>query len=153
MAKVCDSYCKGCIYLGSLNSAIPWCKYVFMEDKLRPCPPGAGCTVKLTNKDVKRRNEEERKAMAVERMKLSAEQKRLKAERDRAYLAKKRAEKRKSCNHCGKVFIPDKEHRNYCSPECTYAHHLITENERSKRRWAEQKAARDAAKGKKKEEA
>ena len=139
MANVCDSYCKGCIYRGIINGTIPWCKYVFMEDKLRGCPPGTGCTVRMTDKDVKRCKEQEKKEQYKKRIELTAEQKRRKAERDREYLAKKRAEKRKVCNHCGKVFHPDKEHRNYCSEECAYKHHLITENERSKRRWAERK--------------
>ena len=153
MANVCDSYCKGCIYVGKIGSGALCCRYIFVSDKLRPCPPGTGCTVKLTNKDVKRRNEEERKAIAVERMKLQAA---LREQKHREYLAKKQAaqeEKRKPCKHCGTVFVPSKEHRDFCCSECAYQYHLITENERSKKRWAAMQAAKKAAKEKKKEEA
>ena len=142
MANVCDSYCKGCIYVGK-SQGLPCCRYVFVEDKLRPCPPGTGCTVKLTNKDVKRRNEEERKAIAVERMKLQAE---LRAQKHREHLAKKQAAqeaKRKPCKHCGKIFLPSKEHRDHCSSECAYQYHLITENERSRKRYAAMRAAKE----------
>ena len=147
MASICDSYCRGCIYSGK-SQGLPCCQYVFMEDKLRPCPAGTGCTVRITNQEVRRRNEEERKAIAVERMKLQAA---LREQKHREYLAKKQAEqeeKRKPCKNCGKIFLPNKEHRDHCCNECAYQYHLKTENERSRKRWA----AMQAAKKKKKEE-
>ncbi|MBO7172148.1 MAG: hypothetical protein J6V52_04255, partial [Bacteroidaceae bacterium] len=36
-------HCGGCIYLGR---TLGECNYWWMEDKLRPCPPGKQCTVK-----------------------------------------------------------------------------------------------------------
>ena len=125
--------------MGKINGNEPCCNYVFVEDKLRPCTAGTGCTVRITNQEVRRRNEEERKAIAVERMKLQAA---LREQKHREYLARKMAEqeaKRKPCKHCGKIFLPSKEHRDFCCSECAYKHHLITENERSKRRWAERR--------------
>ena len=139
MASVCDNYCKGCIYLGKINGNAPCCQYVFMEDKLRPCPAGTGCTVRITNQEAKRRNDEERKAKEIQRMKLQAE---LREQKHREYLAKKQAEqeeKRKPCKNCGKIFLPNKDHRDHCCDECAYQYHLKTENERSKRRWAERR--------------
>lgn len=145
MVSVCDSYCKGCIYSGK-SQGLPCCRYVFVEDKLRPCPAGTGCTVKLTNKDVKRRNDEERKAKEIQRMKLQAE---LREQKHREYLAKKQAEqeeRRKPCKHCGKIFLPNKDHRDHCSSECAYQYHLITENERSRKRYAAMRAAKEKKK-------
>lgn len=34
-----DSYCNGCIYKGVVHRQMPCCNYIFMEDKMRPCPP------------------------------------------------------------------------------------------------------------------
>ena len=135
MAKVCDSYCKGCIYVGKVSQLYLCCRYVFVEDKLRPCPAGTGCTVKQTNKEIKRKAEDAKKALAVERMKQRAEEQRLRAERKEA----ERLSKLRPCKHCGKIFLPNKDHREHCSFECAYQYHLITENERSKRRWAERR--------------
>lgn len=135
MANVCDSYCKGCVYRGGLQEGTPWCKYVFMEDKLRPCPPGQGCIVKQTDKDIRRKAESAKKALDVERMKRRAEEQRLRAERKEA----ERLLRMKPCRYCGKIFLPSKDHRDHCSSECAYQYHLITENERSKKRWAESK--------------
>ena len=145
MASVCDNYCKGCIYSGK-SQGLPCCRYVFVEDKLRPCPAGTGCTVKLTNKDVKRRNDEERKAKEIQRMKLQAE---LREQKHREHLAKKLAEqeeKRKPCKNCGKIFLPNKDHRDHCCDECAYQYHLKTENERSRKRYAAMRAAKEKKK-------
>lgn len=38
--------CRGCYYLGSEST----CDYLLKTKTRRPCPPGAGCTVKITNK-------------------------------------------------------------------------------------------------------
>lgn len=39
--------CRGCIYLGRAGNT-PICEYILKTEHRRPCPPGAGCTVKQT---------------------------------------------------------------------------------------------------------
>lgn len=39
-------HCRGCIYLGSVGHR-GCCNYWEIEDRLRPCKPGRGCTVKI----------------------------------------------------------------------------------------------------------
>lgn len=139
MPSICDSYCKGCIYLGKVSQAYMCCRYVFVEDKLRPCPAGTGCTVKQTDKEIKQKAEEAKKALIVERKKRMAEQR---AEQQRLRAERKEAERLlrlKPCKNCGKIFLPNKDHRDHCCNECAYQYHLKTENERSKRRWAERR--------------
>lgn len=44
-----NAACKGCMYLGSLHTkstAARTCDYLLILGHRRPCPPGAGCTVK-----------------------------------------------------------------------------------------------------------
>ena len=48
-----DRACAGCVYLG-WASYLGYCKYIFVEDKRRPCPPGKGCTVKKKIKKEKK---------------------------------------------------------------------------------------------------
>lgn len=42
-----DPNCEGCIHYRQICAEY-WfcCNYIFDEDHRRPCPPGAGCTVK-----------------------------------------------------------------------------------------------------------
>lgn len=45
---VCDEFCKDCYYLRPLYSDdCMCCHYILDTEKMRPCPPGAGCTVKV----------------------------------------------------------------------------------------------------------
>ncbi len=47
--NVCDRYCDGCIYRGLIGGDwYRYCKYLLDKGERRPCPPGKGCTVKLT---------------------------------------------------------------------------------------------------------
>lgn len=40
--------CSDCFYCGKLSSgSVPYCRYIFMTNQKRPCPPGDGCTVKV----------------------------------------------------------------------------------------------------------
>lgn len=42
--------CRNCVYFGGASDHVCTCNYIFMEDKMRPCPPGKGCTVKVKRK-------------------------------------------------------------------------------------------------------
>lgn len=50
----CDPHCKGCIYLGCVGGGMGCCNYIFIEGKRRPCPPGKECTVKTTERQLKK---------------------------------------------------------------------------------------------------
>ena len=54
--SVCDSYCRGCVYLGYIDGIRNCCNYMLMEDKRRPCPAGKGCTVRTTKRKAKENN-------------------------------------------------------------------------------------------------
>lgn len=61
--------CKGCIYLGAAGN-YPVCNYLLATKQRRPCPAGAGCTVKVSKskgvrKTVKRVTWDERRARAL----------------------------------------------------------------------------------------
>lgn len=38
--------CRNCVYFGGAADHVCSCNYIFMEDKMRPCPHGSGCIVK-----------------------------------------------------------------------------------------------------------
>ena len=38
--------CRNCAYFGGASDHVCSCNYIFIEDRMRPCPPGKGCTVK-----------------------------------------------------------------------------------------------------------
>lgn len=47
--KVCDRYCRRCMYYINLSGGLrglKCCNYLIMTDKRRPCDPGKGCTVR-----------------------------------------------------------------------------------------------------------
>lgn len=64
-----DEYCEGCYYR-AFFPALGWgCEYLVMTEKRRPCPSGAGCTVKLVKDRAGTKNAEHRKTiLAVEAM-------------------------------------------------------------------------------------
>jgi hypothetical protein len=136
-----DSYCNGCIYKGVVEGHVPCCNYIFIEDKPRPCPPGEGCTVKLTSKEIKKRKAKERRGMSVEAMQR-------KKERDRLYREKKKAYTRKLCRYCGKEFTPLPGNYFFCSEECKEAQSRENRRKADSRREEKRKAARAAAKEK-----
>lgn len=45
------SPCAGCMYYGKSTDS---CDYILIADQRRPCPPGPGCSVRRTTKEVKR---------------------------------------------------------------------------------------------------
>ena len=138
--------CEGCIYLSMIgNSYLPCCNYIFMEDKRRPCPPGEGCTVKITDKQVKKRKAQERRAMSVEQMQR-------KKERDRLYWEKRKAERTKPCRRCGTLFHPDQYNKFFCCEECKVAQSIDSRRACDIRHEEKRKAARSAAREKKKNE-
>ena len=46
------AYCDGCFYQKHFTGAGPYCDYLCMVGKRRPCPPGDGCTARKTTKRV-----------------------------------------------------------------------------------------------------
>ena len=107
----CNNYCNGCVYQGFVNGKVPCCNYIFMEDKRRPCPPGAGCTVKMTNREAQRKAAGDRKRKALERAKEARAKKRL----ARVHTV--------VCPICGKAFETDRVQARYCYKECAKAAH------------------------------
>jgi hypothetical protein len=57
--SVCDSYCNGCAYNCYVDNTVTCCMYWFMEDKLRPCPAGVGCTVRKESKKKMQKTEQD----------------------------------------------------------------------------------------------
>ena len=41
------AYCDGCYYQKHFTGAGPYCDYLCMVGKRRPCPPGEGCTARI----------------------------------------------------------------------------------------------------------
>ena len=48
-----DKHCIGCHYYAGISDDIYYCSYFVKEDKLRPCPPGKDCTVRINRADYK----------------------------------------------------------------------------------------------------
>ena len=45
---VVSKHCDNCFYCGRMvNGSLLYCKYLFVTNQMRPCPPGDGCTVKV----------------------------------------------------------------------------------------------------------
>ena len=66
---VCTKYCDPCVYRKSISGGwCPYCDYLFMAGKPRPCPAGDGCTVRVTRRVYRKRVlTEEEKAQRAER--------------------------------------------------------------------------------------
>ena len=66
---VCTKWCDACIYRKSFTSgSIPYCDYLCMTGKKRPCPAGDGCSVRVARRVYRKRNlTEEEKAERAER--------------------------------------------------------------------------------------
>lgn len=66
---VCTKYCDKCTYCKSFaGGTIPYCDYLCMTGKLRPCPAGDGCSVRVTRRVYRKRPlTEEEKAEREER--------------------------------------------------------------------------------------
>lgn len=89
--RLCDGFCDGCIYRGLLHGEFPWCKYLWKTGSRRPCPPGKGCTVKKTMKQVLAEKREQKRAEALRTV---------------------------VCVICGKEFQTTDGKRKHCSAEC-----------------------------------
>lgn len=137
--------CHGCIYLSLVAGEHPCCNYIFMEDKRRPCPPGEGCTVKITSEEVKKQKAEKRRELSVEQMKR-------KKERDRLRWEEKRASRVRHCRRCGREFHPDQHRKFFCGEECRTEQALDIRRACDIRHEEKRKAARSAAREKKKNE-
>lgn len=66
---VCTKYCDACIYRKTITSGvIPYCDYICMTLKRRPCPAGDGCTVRTTRRVYRKRQlSDDEKAERAER--------------------------------------------------------------------------------------
>ena len=66
---VCTKYCDPCVYRKSFTGGWwPYCDYLCMTGKPRPCPAGDGCTVRVTRMVYRKRElTEEEKAQREER--------------------------------------------------------------------------------------
>ena len=66
---VCSKYCNPCIYRKVFaGSWLPYCDYLCMTGKRRPCPAGDGCTARVTRRVYRKRKlTEEEKAERAER--------------------------------------------------------------------------------------
>ena len=89
--SICDSYCKGCVFLRGGWNRLWTCSYWDKMDKLRPCPAGKGCTVKMTTKQYIAYQKRQAKAARIMTIK---------------------------CGVCGKEFETTNRRRRNCSPEC-----------------------------------
>lgn len=45
--KVCDKYCRDCIYYNGWFNVNKHCNYLLVESKVRGCDPGKGCKRKI----------------------------------------------------------------------------------------------------------
>ena len=66
---VCTKYCDACVYRKVFTGGWhPYCDYLCMVGKRRPCPAGDGCTVRVTRRVYRKRAlTEEEKAQREER--------------------------------------------------------------------------------------
>ena len=54
MGLASKKHCKNCIYGYKITDYLYCCDYFLKTDKRRPCPAGAGCTVKTKRKKGKK---------------------------------------------------------------------------------------------------
>ena len=59
--KVCDRYCRRCIYYLNFSGGLKCCNYLLMTDKRRPRDPGKGCTVRALKERQTIKNRKERR--------------------------------------------------------------------------------------------
>ena len=53
---VCTKYCDPCVYRKSITGGwCPYCDYLCVTGKPRPCPAGDGCTVRVTRRVYRKR--------------------------------------------------------------------------------------------------
>jgi hypothetical protein len=114
--NVCDSFCDGCIYKGIVEANLRCCNFIFVADKIRPCPSGNGCTVKKTV--TKEEREEAR------------------AKRHREWMEKKKAQRMRTviCAYCGREFQTSDSRKKYCRPDCSRRGRQEAWREREERR-------------------
>ena len=123
-----DEYCEGCYYR-AFFPALGWgCEYLVMTEKRRPCPSGAGCTVKLVKDRVGTKNAEHRKTiLAVEAM------------TDEEKEARRQRQKLTNCINCG---APLKEKIcPYCGTEYTGSGSITADIEKKRQKNREYYAA------------
>lgn len=51
MGKVCDKYCKDCIYYHGWYESNAHCNFLLWTDLMRRCDPGKGCKRKVSRKN------------------------------------------------------------------------------------------------------
>lgn len=57
--------CRNCKYFHGRFDETCCCNYLLMTGKRRPCPPGAGCTVKVKRKRPRRMREDREAAIKI----------------------------------------------------------------------------------------
>lgn len=111
--NVCDEFCDGCVYKSTLMDFPRCCNYLLATGKVRPCPAGTGCTVKLHGKKRTRQrlDDEEWEKLKKERKKKYSKE----------YWEKKKSERMQTmtCPLCGEQFETSDTRRRYCSKECS----------------------------------
>ena len=133
---VCDSYCKGCVYnCYGTGDGYTICTDLIKTDKLRPCPAGTGCTVRLIGKKTSLWEYENN--VAWERYKKERAEAKRKARLEKERLARMRTV---TCPICGTVFQTTDARKNYCSRKCSNRAQYIRTEEYKRRVRNEAKA-------------
>lgn len=141
MVSVCDDYCIGCVFnQNASGDKQTCCTFYLVTDIRRPCPAGAGCTVRKLGKKIGKWSYEHQHGW--ETAKLKGE-----ARRNTAYkeeLKKLRKEQRmmtKVCPVCGEEFQTDNPRKVYCSERCKNKAKSRTHYRRNKNAKAKEKSA------------
>lgn len=127
--------CDGCIYCGRIYD-LHCCNYIFVEDKMRGCPPGEGCTKKITDRD----HYNERKKELARKARRRAEE----------YMEKRQAVRLRivTCPICGTAFRTSDSRKKFCGEKCynIHRHRVWVERARARREKQKQTPTGDANK-------
>lgn len=135
---ICDDFCEGCVF--NQNVSGDWstcCVYYLVTNIRRPCPAGAGCTVKKTGKKVSKWSYEDNNTWKQ----ADNYRKQLRAERNEQLKKERhmRNARMATCPECGKEFEAYDPRRIYCSDLCKC-------RVESRKRWRKLKEAKAKAK-------
>lgn len=53
--SVCTEYCRKCVYRRTFSMWLPYCDYICMVGKPRPCPAGDGCSARVRKGERKKK--------------------------------------------------------------------------------------------------
>ena len=99
--SLCTKHCDNCIYRKKFSFNTPYCDYLCMTGKRRPCPGGDECTAKVTRRVYrkKKRTHEELDARAEKERERNRRKSHAYYERHKDEINARAKEKRKS--KCG----------------------------------------------------